>query len=256
MSGRRTEGRGAGCAGPLGHPPGSPGHVGGRDRVDVLHDGLDPIPPDSRRHSREGEGALLCLHRRRGVSSDWHLPTPEEGPAGRLAARWPSQECGMCLTQDEQSWRAKERAKPRTLSWLWLTRASPPRGTQQAFTFTDTPCSLRSSQTGRKENVRAGSSGKGPGHGRAREGGRVDGEGVHDPGGGSGPGACNHAQQAHRVTGDRSGRHEAQWWLGPDGGCVCWAEEGHGDLLGGWAGCSGDERGFREAEEVACTAQH
>ena len=91
----------------------------------------------------------------------------------------------------------------------------------------------------------AGSSGKGPGHGGAREGGQVDGEGVRGPGGGSGPGACNHAQQAHRVTGGSSGRHEAQQWLGPDGGRVCWAEEGQGDLLGGQAGRSGDERGLR-----------
>ena len=124
VSGQWAEGQREGCAWPLGHPTGSPCHVWGRDRVDVLHDGLDPIPPDSRRHSGEGEGALLCLNRRRGVSSDRHLPTPEKGPAGRPAARWLSQECGMCPIQDEQSWRAKERAKSRTLSWQWLTRAS------------------------------------------------------------------------------------------------------------------------------------
>lgn len=160
----------------------------------------------------------------------------------------------MCPTREEQSWRAKERAKPPTLSWQWLTRASPPQGTQQAFT--DTPCSLRSSQTGRKENVRAGATGRGQGT-AGLAAGQVGGEGAHDPGGGSGPAACNHAQQAHRVTGDRSGRHEAQRWLGPDGARVCWAEEGQGDLLGGRAGRSGDDRGFREVEEeVACTVLH
>ena len=58
-AGRRPEGKAA--------PSGTrvlPRHVRGRGRVDVLHDGLDPIPPDSRCHSREREFALLCLHKR------------------------------------------------------------------------------------------------------------------------------------------------------------------------------------------------
>lgn len=48
----------------------------------MLHDGLDPVSPDSRRHGREGEGALLRLHRRQGVSHECPSLTPKGSQEG------------------------------------------------------------------------------------------------------------------------------------------------------------------------------
>lgn len=47
--------------------PLSPRHIRGRGRVDMLHDGLDPISPNSRSHGRERELTLLRLHKRQCV---------------------------------------------------------------------------------------------------------------------------------------------------------------------------------------------
>lgn len=55
--------------------PPLPRYIGCGGGANVLHDGLNPVAADARRHGREGEFPFLCL-RRAGIGSElWAAPT-------------------------------------------------------------------------------------------------------------------------------------------------------------------------------------
>lgn len=101
--------------GSLRHPAVLPRDVWGRGWMDMLHDGLDPIPPNSRCHGRESEFALLRLHERQAVIRDCPLPDPKGHPAGRTTAREGAVVGELCVSPLKKGRRAKERAN--VLPW-------------------------------------------------------------------------------------------------------------------------------------------
>lgn len=193
---------------------GSPRHVRGGGRVDVLHDGLDPVPPDARRHGRQGEGALLGLHERRGVGRDRHLPAPG-GPMGSTAARWPSPECKGAPSGQQGPREEDIRGRP-LLPQGVCTKMLP----------------VLPGAPDQRKACAWGSSGKGAGQAlQAEEAWRVAGQGA-------GPAEGSRAQQA--LGGPGGGERQARGWArGPLHGLRGQTEAGcaqcprlHAPLLG------------------------
>lgn len=148
--------------GSLRHPAVLPCDVWGRGWMDMLHDGLDPIPPNSRCHGRESEFALLCLHERQAVIRDCPLPDPKGHPAGRTTAR-EGAVVELCVSPLKKGQRAKEMCFRGGLShhpWFPVCLQCPQP-------WDGLPCSLRGSQTGGRSTTQqrsqcVGSHGKGP----------------------------------------------------------------------------------------------